>query len=228
MNKRLSIIWVAGLVIVASVLSSAQTNTDAQIPGTLKWHAEQAKKRGAKSIAIGEFPGLEEDINMDQALDRYTVITAIPVSSTVGVETDTILTWYKFKVLSVLSKAKECHPCNPALSIPSTLLPVSQDEIAIPISGGTATVDGVVITVQAAHPVIEMNQQYLFFLGAMAGSNQVAPIAGGAQEWAFRIDTEGKLHSVSNRVTRLSKDVMAKGSIDSVRQHIRSAKAGLP
>jgi hypothetical protein len=106
----------------------------------------EAKAGGKSSTEMRKFPGLFEQANLEGALERYTALRAIPVASFVQPETDTILTWYKFKVVSVLSKATKCD-CGPAPDIPVALLPVSQNEIAVPFEAGTATIDGVAITV---------------------------------------------------------------------------------
>lgn len=94
------------------------------------------------------FPGLWEETGLEDALERYSAVRAMPIASAVQPETTTIFTWYKFKLVSVISKATTCEPCEASPSIPPVLLPLERNEIAIPFEDGTATVDGVAITAE--------------------------------------------------------------------------------
>jgi len=209
---------------------AGQANPSTAKPGTLQWQAEQAKANGKNSIESWTSPGPMDQGHLDEARPFYTVVKAIPVSSTVQPEPNTILTWYKFKLASVVSKATKCETCAAAPNIPPNLLPVSSNEIAVFVEGGTATVDGVAITVRATTSHFEMNRPYLLFLGSMKGSKQVA-VLGVYPPWAFRIDEQGKLYSTttSKRTSPLFDDVMSLGNVDLVEKHIRAAKptAGL-
>jgi len=224
--RPLFMVLMMALVKMSLVSCGAAQNTPGiPRPGTLQWHAQQAKSKGKASAEIVEFPGLSDQSNLDEAVERYTVVTAIPIASAVQPETGTILTWHKFRVVSVLSKASKCEPCDPAPNIPPRLLPLLPSEIAVPLEGGTARVDGVTITVRAAAPRLEMNQLYLLFLRGAAGSNQVAELGGETLKWVFKVDKHGKLFAVSNRTSPLSRDVMSIGASDLIHEHIQYFKA---
>jgi len=227
--RPLFMVLMMALVKMSLVSCGAAQNTPGiPRPGTLQWHAQQAKSKGKAGAEIVEFPGLSDQSNLDEAVERYTVVTGIPIASAVQPETDTILTWHKFKVVSVLSKAAKCEPCDPAPNIPPGLLPLLPSEIAVPLEGSTATVDGVTITVRAAAPHLEMNQLYLLFLRGTAGSNQVAELGGGTGEWVFKVSNKGKLFATSSRTSALSRNVMSIGISDLIREHIQDFKARQP
>ena len=105
--------------------------------GSLEWSVQQAKAKGETKVELVNFGGMPDESNLEQTLEYSTIVAAVPISSAVQVQTDTIATWHKFKVLSVLSEAKKCGlPCNPAPNPPLSLLPLAHDEIAIPFEGG--------------------------------------------------------------------------------------------
>ena len=215
---------------VACSAKQGQANPSTAKPGTLQWQAELAKAHGKNSIEVASQPGPSDQGHLDEALPFYTVVKAVPMSTIVQPTEDTILTWYKFRVITVFSKATKCEPCAAAPSIPPELLPLWSDEIAVFVEGGTATVDGVVITVRAGSPHFEIDRTYLLVLGSLEGSNQVA-LLGGSPSWAFRIDEQGKLYrtTTSKKISPLLEDVMSLGNVDLVEKHIRAAKpsAGL-
>lgn len=70
--------------------ATTQDNPNTSRTGTLQWYASRAKAEGKGSLQIQQFPGFWEQINLDEAPQQYTILTAVPVSQAVQLETDTI------------------------------------------------------------------------------------------------------------------------------------------
>lgn len=101
------------LVITGCRSTKVTHTTAASEAGTIVWCVQQAKVRGETKIVLADVGGTGEESTFHEALEFDPIVVAVPISSAVQVETDTIATWYKFKVLSVLSDGKKCGlPCN--------------------------------------------------------------------------------------------------------------------
>jgi hypothetical protein len=166
-----------------------------------------------------------EESNLDQAVKYSTVVSATPISSAVEVGRDTIYTWYKFQILSVVSKAEKCSPpCNSAPTPPSSFLPLAPNEIAVPFGGGTANVEGVTFNVSAERPHFETNEKYILFLDSSADASQVFFLGGGGYQWAFKVENQGTLHDESFRSSLLAEQVMSLRTEEGLSKHLRTVR----
>jgi hypothetical protein len=95
------------------------------------------------SLPIGEY---EPAKNVDDAIKRSDVITAQPIESfSELVSGTTIVTWYKFRVLERIARRTMPPCCDTPATIPKELLPLSENELLIPIVGGKLVIEGVTV-----------------------------------------------------------------------------------
>lgn len=114
-----------------------------------------AKDIGASEISlslpIAEYEYAE---NVDDAIKRSDVITAQPIESfSELVSGTTIVTWYKFRILERIARRTMPPCCDIPAIIPKELLPLSENELLIPIVGGKLVIEGV--TVNQSSPMTE-------------------------------------------------------------------------
>ena len=118
--------------------------------GSLAWHLRRAKITGEKELELSglyNYPFVVKDL--DQALNQFRVISAVPIERYITTDSSWVLTWYKFKIIDDLSskQAQECSSCDDASqdteSLPEALLPLNPDEILIGHIGGELIVDGI-------------------------------------------------------------------------------------
>jgi hypothetical protein len=221
--RRSPIIPILVLCCAGCKVTSTKRTQSVPEQGTVEWHVQQAKAKGETKVSLAQFPGMGQESNLDQALEYSTIVSAIPISSAVQIGKDTIFTWYKFKIMSFLSKAERCDPpCNSAPIPPSSLLPLAPDEIAIPFGGGTAVVDGVTVTVSAERSHFKANEKYILFLDSSADSSQVFFLGGGGHQWAFKVEGRGELYDESFRSSQLAQQVMTLHTEERLSKYMRT------
>lgn len=184
MSKRtvlllLTVVSVVALGVVSVTSSKEQLSaqqlaelTDKEKSGriTLEERAQLAKARGKRRIVLpgAAFSTFVEVKDLDQALSRYTVVVAEPIEHKGYWDHHGCKDfWVKFKLLDTVSKASapECPTCPMFPEPPSELLPLGDDEILVPKSGGTLIVDGVeMVAIEADLPEYKKGQKYLLFL----------------------------------------------------------------
>jgi hypothetical protein len=191
--------------------------------GSLRWQAAQAKAKGQTSVNVFTFAdGVGGAGGVEDAFDYFTVVEATPLSSVVETRTYDINTWYKFRIISLLSRATKCAaPCVAPPDAPPGLLPVARNEIAVPVAGGTATVDGIVITNGSYWPTFEMGCKYLLFISTGPKGGTVAFLSAGPSA-AYKVDARGSIIRLSDQRTRLMDEITAHQYVDRLREHIQA------
>jgi hypothetical protein len=217
LSLKLALIITVGLVglfVFATTQSSRHQQTESP-PSTnaLKWHAEKAKKEGKKEVVI-PFPIVDyagsaaEDIN--DTLAHYTLVVAQPVTKhTYQASGNTLVTWYKFRIVEALTelKAPACFGCS-TLTPPTDIALDYSNEFLVPRNGGTATVDGIQIQqIESTFPDFRENQKYLLFISLYP--NRVALTAGGPQG-VLTVDGEDNLKPFSHRPSKIADEIKSK------------------
>jgi len=185
MKKILGIVLaIAGLTTVGVIHSASkrQPAKDQQTDnhGTYKERLKRAKARGEKKIRSYSAIPLYASVDLDTALSIYDLVIGDFVFSKSFATDDNgqIVTWYKFKVLETLSRAKQ--PVSDIDSVPTELLPLASDEVLVRKTGGSVEIDGMEIEMEEVDfPPFEKSKKYLLLLALdhakQAGSIQVGP-----------------------------------------------------
>jgi hypothetical protein len=141
------------------------------------------------------------------------------------VETSSIETWYKFQIEETLSVARKCVPCDPMTGPPAALLPLSRNQVAIPVTGGSEEIDGVKAIVKPRHSIsFSLNQPYLLLLSTGPTTNNVASIGAGLAG-VYKIDSEEKIRSGSNTNPRLTQEILSHENLSHIREHMQAHAA---
>lgn len=155
---------------VRSTSQNAQEAARRKSRYTLRQRAREAKEKGETKLELhGVISMREEFISFDDAATKFDLLKVelITGKSLINDEDDFITTWYKFRVLDTLSRAKTSYDFS-STKPPPEMLPIQEDEILIPVSGGTVTVDGVDVSWgepgQPGVRVFDVSQKYLLFL----------------------------------------------------------------
>jgi hypothetical protein len=158
---------------------------------------------------------------LDDALSNFTVATVRPIGTSVVAGAYSVTTWYKFKLISIFAKASKCLPCNPLPSPPPEFLPIHQDEVAVPMTGGTVIVDGVEITESSSEAYkFDSQSRYLLLFSGSISARRSAYIAAG-RSGIYQLDDSGHLlGTVAGEGTPLSRDVIAHATISHLQHHL--------
>ena len=136
--------------------------------GTLSWHAQMAKAKGKQSVNLrASLVDYAVPRSFDDALANYSLVVAEPIESRSFASTFDIRTWYKFRLVEVLSTPPaSCVDCEiPTLSPPQDLLPLGPNEFLSAQAGGDATVDGIKITSSdPTFPKLKTGKPYLLLV----------------------------------------------------------------
>lgn len=167
LGLTLVIAGLAGVGVIHSASKDKQAKDDqADKRGTFKQRLDRAKARGDKKLNSYSVIPIYAQVDLDGALAIYNLVIAEPISRK-SFQTDDIgyiVTWYKFKVIETLSKAKTPRLFE-AETIPAELLPLENDEILVSKLGGVIEIDGLDIEMkEVGFPEFEVSRKYLLFL----------------------------------------------------------------
>jgi hypothetical protein len=204
------ILGAALVVFLVNKRSKVNAFQSAVVPGSLEALAQDCAANGIQSININtmlwEYDGID---GIDDALSKYTVVIAHPVSSTSyawSSEYQIIGTWYRFAVTETLSQRPHipCDTCD--TDPPASLLPLSAGQLLIPKYGGSVMINGVTInSIDADFPAYQTSQNYLMFLDV----NQTTGVGNvdGGRAAVFAIGSNGVLTPVSSINSALAEDI---------------------
>jgi hypothetical protein len=211
----------AGILGIGLIHTASKSRLQKQVPNNnqIGWHIQQAKIQGQRKVSIQspvvEYLGSANE-DVDKALSEYTVVVAEPVASRTYEHTgDTLITWYKFKILEPLTDIRPalCAECN-SLSPPPDMLPVLAGEFLIPRQGGAIEQEGIELTqVDPAFPPFKQGQKYLMLISLYPTA--VAFTAGGPIG-VFRIDGGEKLSALTEEPHKIKEGIisaMASGNL---------------
>jgi hypothetical protein len=233
--KTLSLTAVAlGLAVIGVIKTASQNpqSSGVQHPPShqqLQWYAQQAKIKGEQQIVLpaptSEFKGSSGSTTVDKALEFSGAVIAEPIREKVYANdsNDEIGTWYKFKIIEVLSKPTlpACPDCR-FLDPPADLLPLNEDEFLISKYGGTLTIDGVQVSMSdGGWPPFQQGKKYLILLSIY--SSGVAEVMGGPRG-VFAVSDNGTLEPVSNIPHPIKEGMKGKfgNSVDKLREHLQN------
>lgn len=184
--KRKIVVTVALLLAIAVVTAvvfgsrwAFGTKTAAQQPtapeGSIRWHAQQARAAGQTEVAVITGVSYHGPADISEAISSDSILVGQLVNSATSWDdtTGSITTWYKFSVLESLAQRtySPCAECT-SPSVPAELLPLSTGQIVVPLSGGSALMDDVIVeeTVSGFSGFVQ-GQNYLLFLNLDPSTN---------------------------------------------------------
>jgi hypothetical protein len=133
----------------------------------IKYFVRKAKILGQTKIVIHGPIDVPEIIpTLDEALSRYSVIIGRPMQKTSLINDDEsgISTFYKLKIVEVLSKSDKKPCCKNYIKLPSQLAEPVTGQIYLYSAGGIVTVDGIEITQREWTDELKLDHDYLLFL----------------------------------------------------------------
>jgi hypothetical protein len=208
-----------GTMILAYRASSVSNKQPSDTIYSREWaslseHAQKAKAQGKKKVVFPASIGIPAHVEgLSDALRNFSALVVQPVAqkSYAQGEMD-IITWHKFKVLDDLSpdKSEQASHLSSIDSLPKeideTLLPIQQDEILVPQSGGILSIDGVTLIQETDRfPFLSMNRKYLIFV-TDDHSNKVRLLEIGPYG-VFKITSDGRLDPLVDTPSSLSRDI---------------------
>ncbi|HKU77121.1 MAG TPA: hypothetical protein VJR02_24630 [Pyrinomonadaceae bacterium] len=207
----LSIILLATLVVfLVNKRSRVNASEETVVPGSLEALAQNCAANGIQSVDINtmlwEYDGIG---GIDDALSKYSVVVAHPVSSTSytwSSELQIVGTWYKFAVTESLSQRPHI-PCDACDSDPpASLLPLSAGHLLIPKYGGSVMINGVTInSIDTDFPAYQTSQSYLLFLN-IDQTKGVGNVDGGGVA-VYAIGANGVLTPINSINSALAEDI---------------------
>lgn len=172
MRKKLSvlILVIAGLAVVGVIHSASKDkqakDDQAENRGTFRQRLDRAKARGETKLNSYSVTPIYAYADLDKALATYDLVIAEPIFRK-SFQTDDegyLVTWYKFKLIETLSKAKNPRVFE-AETLPEELLPLEKDEILVSKLGGVVEFEGLEIEMkEEGFPEFELSRKYLLFL----------------------------------------------------------------
>jgi hypothetical protein len=235
-NRAILLIACIVLLIAAGISKTTslsqqqpQSLSNAEKPGTLKWHALKAKSRGERRTVV---PAPISDFvmvrSLDEAASHFNVFVAHLIDEKVTTpDSRNIVTWYKFRVVEDLSRTNllACRACASPPNAPAELLPLQDDEILTFVVGGTTNVDDVQITmVDKDFPHLSTSKDYLIFLRLEPVTKTGRLVIGPSG--IFAINPDNTLTGVNDKQHPLKRDIgaMFGNSLDQLKSHLNSKK----
>lgn len=160
--------------------------------GSLRWRVQQAKSKGERELTLGVFGCGMRVSTLDEALANYSVAVVQPIEKRTYVEKHGLRTWYKFKVLEVLSqKPLPSHSTwSSYAEVPADLFPLSGDEVLMQGGDGSARIDGVAVIQHTNSPDYALAKKYLLFL-EFHPSRGLSTVPWPDEIGIFTVDSDG-------------------------------------
>jgi len=192
----------------------------------IKYFVRKAKTQGLTKIVIPEPEVRLAAIprNLDEALSRFSIVIGRPLQKTSLVNEDGygISTFYKMKIIEVLSKSDKKFCCENLIKIPGQLAEPMAGEIYLASSGGTVTVDGIELTQREWTDELSIDHNYLLFLSQNI-SEKVNTVDLG-REVLYKIDSDGMIDTNFKEPNSITNQIRSEygNSISSLKNSIKS------
>lgn len=176
-------IWMASSRFTDAVSTVPATEAQVSSPetGSLRWYAQQAAAAGNTNFQLMLAPRTPRVSDVNEAISTYSVVVGqlITQKSVWYDPPDSIYTWYKFSVSETLRQTPytACTSCTFTPTPPADLLPLQSNEILIPLRGGSAMIDNVVVETNIEDfGGLVPGERYLLFLNLNTNQQGVVPI----------------------------------------------------
>jgi hypothetical protein len=195
---------------------------------TLRKLAQREKKSGKRHVLspMGDFNFAAVE-RLEHAPRLFTAIIAeaVEVKSQLEQDDEFIGSWYRFKIVEVVSEPTvKRQPFEG--SAPVEMLPVGEDEFVLHTLGGTVTIDDVKIESYASDlPPLPLTQRYLLFLD-FDKTSRVARLGMG-QNSVFLIKGHSELGPLSPENQKYRQELKTKygGSLEQFKAAMKNRSA---
>src|SRR5258705_8175875 len=165
----------------AHVSTSAEAQAPSPEPGSLRWYAQSASAAGETNFQLILSPRTPRVSDVNEAISNYSVVVGqlITQESVWYDPPDSIYTWYKFSVSETLTQKPyaPCTACTFTPTPPTDLLPLQSNEILIPLPGGSAMIDNIVVETNIEDFAgLVPGERYLLFLNLNTNQQGIVPI----------------------------------------------------
>jgi hypothetical protein len=176
-------IWLARSRVTAgiSTMPAAEAQASSPDPGSLRWYAQKAFAAGDTNFQLILSPRTPRASDLNQAISNYSIVVGqlITQKSVWYDPPDAIYTWYKFSVSETLTQKPytPCASCTFTPTPPADLLPLQAGQILLPLPGGSAMIDNVVVetNIEDFGGMVQ-GEKYLLFLNLDTNQQGVVPI----------------------------------------------------
>jgi hypothetical protein len=149
--------------------------------GSLRWYAQQAAAAGSTNFQLMLSPRTGRASDLNEAIGNYSLVVGqLTAQESVWYDPpDSIYTWYKFTVTETLTQKPyaACTACTFTPTPPADLLPLQAGEILLPLPGGSALIDNVVVETNIEDFVgMVQGEKYLLFLNLDTNQQGVVPL----------------------------------------------------
>jgi hypothetical protein len=189
-------------------------------------YAAEAKAKGKATIEVTASSGeLKVITPPDQWLSVSSVILANPMRLS-GMETVlpyTVLTWNVFTIVQTLKKDPGPEPSGCSRFEQPSQLTLEPNEIAVPLEGGTALIDGVTIKIVRRDSAtrFKLDQQYLL-IGRSCKPRIL--LLAAPESGAYRVIPDRTLENPESDDFLLASFIRWLGSVDAVKQYLKKFK----
>jgi hypothetical protein len=168
--------------------------------GTLKGRILDAKAEGLDEVKLSVIICGWDIGNLREALKRDSVMLAEVVGKQTFADTDGLRSWYKFKIVDMLSEKP--FPPYPIYSSfpdpPEEMRPVKEDEFVMIETNGQMEIEGVRVTQLSNSVRYSVGGTYLIFLH-LDPAKRVAVRAGTEPTGVFLVDKDGTFRAYIDR-----------------------------
>lgn len=196
--------------------------------GKLSWYAAMAKAKGQSEARVA-VPVIEYAVPKDltEALAYYSLVVVEPVEKKSYPDESTILSWYKFRLLEVLSSPTIlCTTCPAIQPAPADMLPLKSDEFVASTAEGEIELDGVkLVSVDRDHPGFEKGKRYVIFLAFDTTRTEAALRMGPSG--TFQVDDLDQLKAINEKYKHPVIDELTGGadhSLNKLRKRLKTGK----
>jgi hypothetical protein len=184
-------------------------------------YAVEAKAHRKDEFEVSaRYPEASIMVSPSAWLRSSTVVLAKPVrvAAAQTVLIDTIVTWHVFEAVETLNKPSVPAPWACSRWQPSTELRLEANEIAVPLEGGSALVDGVTIRILRHDSTTQFRLDEQYLLVGSTCSNQILPLPA-VIDAVYRVQPGGTLSNTES-VTYLAAFILSFGSVNGVRSYL--------
>jgi hypothetical protein len=181
-----------------------------------------AKQQGLTEVSLPALSVMKMDVNTLERAAKYSIFLAHPVSTAVTASAHSMTTWYTLQTDEILIK-KKADAVNHDSTPPLPLESLAAGQLLLPISGGQAVVDGIVVRLAPDFGLrLRMGKKYVFVLDLKKGGRIGQLVA--QDDGIFELSQDGFSIKSLRRSGPLGQDVQARwaGQLDAVRAFLKS------
>ncbi len=192
----------------------------------LRRRVAEARQRGESRLSILSPMNCDRvSVNLRDALAHYSVLLVRPVERRTYEAESGLRSWYRLQVVETLSVRPRVRSAwdSDGDGPPADMLPIGEDELLIPVRGGTMFINGVIVSHQASSDLnFAPGQTYLLFLNLDAES-RVAHTPWLDIVGIFAVNEDGTFQPTTSRYYELQEQLRRRfgNSVDRLRQHFR-------